>query len=281
MTQKPIFIQPLSSCTVAHGAVARFHALVSGTPPLHLDWFHNQDPVQPDKNVVFHFDEASGRRPADLLLLFTETQSGAELRAAFSDTEDFVDLGLALSISSWTENMKPSFTKKLKLQSVLEGEPVEMRCKLTAFPPPTVLWFHNNRSIPKERRRRIYTNSSMHMHTTALVISGVKEKDSGSYKVMALNSEGSAESTASLLVSLREEQSANYLNLARLTHKAHEHVNTTAEQRKEQKFRVELRCVGSPFDKMSKAHRGKARSKHALVPSTTRSEPNSALFKRQ
>ncbi|XP_028291430.1 palladin-like [Gouania willdenowi] len=60
LSQKPIFIQPLSSCTVAHGAVARFHALVSGTPPLHLDWFHNQDPVQPDKNVVFHFDEASG-----------------------------------------------------------------------------------------------------------------------------------------------------------------------------------------------------------------------------
>ncbi|KAF3843812.1 hypothetical protein F7725_002661 [Dissostichus mawsoni] len=54
----------------------------------------------------------------------------------------------------------------------------------------------------------------MHLHTTSLVIDCIREKDSGSYKVMAINSEGSAESTASLLVSLREEQSANYLGFS-------------------------------------------------------------------
>uniref|UniRef100_A0A3Q4HEK7 Ig-like domain-containing protein n=1 Tax=Neolamprologus brichardi TaxID=32507 RepID=A0A3Q4HEK7_NEOBR len=100
-------------------------------------------------------------------------------------------------------------------QSVLEGEAAEFKCKLIACPPPTILWFHNNRSIPKEHRRMIYTDSKMHAHTTSLVIHGVKEKDSGSYKIMAINTEGSAESTASLLVSLREEQSANYLGFIR------------------------------------------------------------------
>uniref|UniRef100_A0A3P9CS25 Ig-like domain-containing protein n=1 Tax=Maylandia zebra TaxID=106582 RepID=A0A3P9CS25_9CICH len=76
-------------------------------------------------------------------------------------------------------------------QSILEGEAAEFKCKLIACPPPTILWFHNNRSIPKEHRRRIYTDSKMHVHTTSLVIHGVKEKDSGSYKVMAINIEGS------------------------------------------------------------------------------------------
>ncbi|XP_029283230.1 LOW QUALITY PROTEIN: muscle M-line assembly protein unc-89-like [Cottoperca gobio] len=105
----------------------------------------------------------------------------------------------------------------------------------------------------------------MHMHTTSLVIDCVKEKDSGSYKVMAINTEGSAESTASLLVSLREEQSSNYLGFVRRSAKAHESMDTMAEQRKERKFRVDLRCVGSPFDKMSKVHQGRSRSKNSLV----------------
>ncbi|RVE57825.1 hypothetical protein OJAV_G00203040 [Oryzias javanicus] len=203
-----------------------------------------------------------------------ELATARQLRGAFSDTEDFIDQGLVSanrcssrtsSISSWTENMKPSFTKKLKFQSVLEGEPVELRCKLIACPPPTILWFHNNRSIPKERRRRICTESKMHIHNTSLVIESIKDKDSGSYRVMAINSEGSAESTASLLVSLREEQSANYLGFVRRSVQAHESVDTMAEQRRDRKFRVDLRCVGSPFDKMSKVHQGRSRSKSALV----------------
>uniref|UniRef100_A0A3B4TE48 Ig-like domain-containing protein n=1 Tax=Seriola dumerili TaxID=41447 RepID=A0A3B4TE48_SERDU len=178
--------------------------------------------------------------------------SRCEDQGAFSDTEDFLDHGLVSanrcssrtsSITSWTDNIKPSFTKKLKFQSVLEGEAVELKCKLVACPPPTILWFHNNRSIPKERRRRICSDSKMHMHTTSLVIDSIKEKDSGSYKVMAINTEGSAESTASLLVSLREEQSANYLGFVKRSAKAHESIDTMAEQRKDRKIRVELRCI--------------------------------------
>ncbi|MEQ2257861.1 hypothetical protein XENORESO_000001, partial [Xenotaenia resolanae] len=407
--QKPVFIQPITSCTVTHGEVARFHACVSGMPKPEISWFHNRQPVQASKNVVFHFDEMtniatliivdafsehagqytcraanntgeaacsasltvireeedatahlqrsggvgsvhlatmlcqsgvnmykmnsfslnpnyetskpwlkkklkvrprlSGHITLDYcvytredgsmkkgpscrsdcrLFLFaellyhsseeahsiTELSGTRQLRGAFSDTEEFLDHGLVSanrcssrtsSISSWTENIKPSFTKKLKFQSVLEGEPVELKCKLIACPLPTILWFHNNRSILKERRRRICTDSRMHMHTTCLVIDSIREKDSGSYKVMALNSEGSAESTASLLVSLREEQSANYLGFVRRSAKAHESVDSLAEQRKERKFRVDLRCVGSPFDKMSKVHQGRSRSKSVLV----------------
>jgi protein-disulfide isomerase len=70
----------------------------------------------------------------------------------------------------------------------------------------------------------------MYMHTTRLVIESIKEKDAGSYKVMAINSEGSAESTASLLVSLGEGQSADYLSLARRSARSNERANNVAEQ---------------------------------------------------
>uniref|UniRef100_A0A8C2EUJ3 Ig-like domain-containing protein n=1 Tax=Cyprinus carpio TaxID=7962 RepID=A0A8C2EUJ3_CYPCA len=118
--------------------------------------------------------------------------------SAFSDPEESLDQGLVTP----SENIKPSFTKKLKFQSVVEGDTAAFKCKLVAMPPPTLLWFHNNRQIQKEHHRKIYTVSKMHMHATSLTIQGIKEKDSGSYKVMAINTEGSAETTASLLVSL-------------------------------------------------------------------------------
>lgn len=142
---------------------------------------------------------------------------------------------------------------------------MELRCELVASPPPSVLWFHNNKSLRKTHRRRICSESQMHMHTTSLVIDRVKEKDSGSYKVMAINNEGSAESTASLLVSMQEEQSANYLSGASRSAKAQDSTATGAEHRQERKFRVDLRCVGSPFDKVSKARLGRSRSETALV----------------
>lgn len=192
-------------------------------------------------------------------MLHSSTEVTHQLRGGISDTE-----GFSSSISPLTENIKPSFTKKLKFQSVVEGELVELKCKVVACPPPTILWFHNNKSIPKERRRRIFTGSQMHMHMTSLVIDSIKDKDSGSYKVMAINTEGSAESTASLLVSMRDEQSANYLSFLRHK-KSHESMDSVSEQRKERKIRVDLRCVGSPFDKMSKVHRGRSRSQTSLV----------------
>lgn len=173
--------------------------------------------------------------------------------------------GAASSVTSPTQKMKPSFTKKLKFQSVLEGEAVELKCELLAAPPPSILWFHNNKSIPKGPPHRISSDSQLHVHTSSLVIDRVKEKHSGSYKVMAINNEGSAESTASLLVSMQEEQPANYLSRARPSAPARASTATSAEHRQDRKFRVDLRCVGSPFDQRSKARLARSRSETSLV----------------
>lgn len=189
------------------------------------------------------------------------TESGGPQCGAFSDPEESLDQGLVAP----SENIKPSFTKKLKFQSVVEGDTAAFKCRLIAMPPPTILWFHNNRQIQKEHYRKIYTVSKMHMHATSLTIEGIKEKDSGSYKVMAINTEGSAETTASLLVSLREEQDVTYFSHSRSSSKAHSSSDSLADSTKERKFRVDLRCVGSPFDKTGKGQtKGRHRSKSTL-----------------
>ncbi|CDQ62005.1 unnamed protein product [Oncorhynchus mykiss] len=191
-------------------------------------------------------------------------ENRGQMRRAVSDTEDLDQTNNSFIKWNGADNIKPFFIKKLKFQNVLEGEPAALRCRLVAFPIPTILWFHNNRPIQKERRRRIRTESTMHIHATSLIIDSIKDKDSGSYKVMAINTEGSAESIASLLVSMREEQDANYLSHVRRSTRPHGSLDSLVDQKKEKKFRVDLRCVGSPFDKKSKP-RGRSRSKDAPV----------------
>uniref|UniRef100_A0A4W3IQ37 Ig-like domain-containing protein n=1 Tax=Callorhinchus milii TaxID=7868 RepID=A0A4W3IQ37_CALMI len=163
-------------------------------------------------------------------------ESTQDLRGAFSDTDDYLDQGLVSadrcasrtsSINSWSENLKPSFTQKLKFKSVMEGEQATFECKLVASPAPKIAWFHNNRPIRKDLRKNFKIESAMHIHSSSLEINNVEQKDSGSYKVFAINSEGSAETTASLLSLVT--WSINRANLTFIKNR-HNHLESIARQ---------------------------------------------------
>ncbi|XP_032711907.1 titin isoform X2 [Lontra canadensis] len=190
--------------------------------------------------------------------LFSEGESEhseRDTRDAFSDSEDLDHSSMAAkryasrisSTSSWPEYFKPSFTQKLTFQYVLEGEPVVFTCKLIACPTPEMTWFHNNRPIPTGLRRVIKTESDLHHHSSSLEVKSVQSRDSGSYRLLAVNSEGSAESTASLLVMQKgkDEKCLEFLKRAEQTHG-----NTEAlAERREDRIEVGLRFTGSPFNK--------------------------------
>lgn len=81
-SQKPTFVEPITSCTVRHGEVARFHACVSGTPKPEISWFHELQPMQPSSNVVFHFDETSNTATLIIVDAFSEHAGCYTCRAA-------------------------------------------------------------------------------------------------------------------------------------------------------------------------------------------------------
>ncbi|XP_070364608.1 titin isoform X3 [Equus asinus] len=181
--------------------------------------------------------------------------SERDTRDAFSDSEDIDHSSMAAkryasrisSTSSWPEYFKPSFTQKLMFKYVLEGEPVVFMCKLIACPTPEMTWFHNSRPIPTGLRRVIKTESDLHHHSSSLEVKRVQERDSGSYRLLAINSEGSAESTASLLV-IQKGQDKKYLEFLKRAEQTHENIEALAERR-EDRIKVDLRFTGSPFNK--------------------------------
>ncbi|XP_058156555.1 muscle M-line assembly protein unc-89-like [Dasypus novemcinctus] len=152
-----------------------------------------------------------------------------------------------LSTSSWPEYFKPSFTQKLTFKYVLEGEPVVFTCRLIACPTPEMTWFHNSRPIPTGLRRIINTESDLHHHCSSLEVKRVQDRDSGSYRLLAVNSEGSAESTASLLV-IQKGQDEKYLEFLKRAEQTQENLEALVERR-EDRIKVDLRFTGSPFNK--------------------------------
>ncbi|KAM6421383.1 uncharacterized protein O9250_004110 [Rhynochetos jubatus] len=112
-------------------------------------------------------------------------------------------------------------------------------------------WFHNNRPVRQDCRKVIRTESEEHTHHASLEVQDVRDYDAGSYRVFAINSEGSAESTASLLVARSREQQG--LGFSGKAERLQERWECLLQQRQEDRLRVVLRCTGSPFDKGQEA----------------------------
>jgi len=111
--QKPTFIQPIASSTLPHGEVARFHAFVSGTPKPSISWFHNQQPIQPSKDVVFHFDDVTNTATLILVDAFPEHAGQYTCRAANSAGEAVCSA--TLTITREEGNLIPLQTVSLSL----------------------------------------------------------------------------------------------------------------------------------------------------------------------
>uniref|UniRef100_A0A8C2W2A5 Ig-like domain-containing protein n=1 Tax=Chinchilla lanigera TaxID=34839 RepID=A0A8C2W2A5_CHILA len=190
--------------------------------------------------------------------LFSEEEaehSDRDTREAFSDSEDIDHSSMTAkryasrisSTSSWPEYFKPSFTQKLTFKYVIEGEPAVFTCKLIACPTPEMTWLHNNRPIPTGLRRVIKTKSDLHHHSSSLEVKRVQFRDSGSYRLLAINSEGSAESTASLLV-IQKGQDEKYLEFLKRAEQTCGNMEAFVEK-KQDRIKVDLRFTGSPFNK--------------------------------
>lgn len=106
---KPTFIQPIVSCTVAHGEVARFHACVSGMPKPEIRWFHGQEPVIPNKNTVFHFDEMTNTATLIIVDAFSEHAGQYTCKAANSAGEAICTATLAVTREGNSDQIRSLF----------------------------------------------------------------------------------------------------------------------------------------------------------------------------
>lgn len=78
-------------------------------------------------------------------------------------------------------------------KTVVEGNKVLLPVNIIGLPQPTFTWYHDNTCLGDDNAHEISNNGS-------LTIMTAKIKDSGTYRLMASNSEGTVEKQLSLKV---------------------------------------------------------------------------------
>lgn len=94
------------------------------------------------------------------------------------------------------KTVPPSFSRKLKDTQNIVGKAVEMDCKASGSAPLTISWYHNAEELKSGPNYEI----TIAENTCTLKVPTLKLSDAGTYKCKAVNSAGTAETSASLVV---------------------------------------------------------------------------------
>ena len=89
--------------------------------------------------------------------------------------------------------IEPQITKFPSDTTVIEGEGVYFRIKVSGEPQPTVTWYHDGEPVIADYAREIESDGS-------LTIPSMELKHSGVYKAVATNQHGSEEREIKLMV---------------------------------------------------------------------------------
>ena len=93
----------------------------------------------------------------------------------------------------WNIILEPWITKFPSDTTVIEGEGLYFKIKVSGEPQPIVTWYHNGEAIRADYAREIEADGS-------LVIPSAELKHSGVYKAVATNQHGSEEREIKLMV---------------------------------------------------------------------------------
>ena len=105
---------------------------------------------------------------------------------------------------------------------MFEGKKVVLSVKIDSNPPATLTWYHDNTRLYNDYTHKISSNGS-------LTIMTAKMNHSGTYRLVATNSEGTAESQLSLKV-VAEPQIEMTEYAAYSTHQPQQYTTNVYEQ---------------------------------------------------
>lgn len=198
---KPAFITELKDQYVIEGQPAQFEVKIAGYPEPEIKWLCNEQELSPnDLNV------RQSKRPDGIVRLLIEetTQENAgNYRVIAVNRLGKVESHAVLSVSPKLEDRakkgeKPAFVQGLEDTSVDEGFPIKLLVRVTGIPAPKLIWFQNGKEIvSKPGYIRITENPD---NTASLAIHEAAVSDSGVYKVVATNDNGTAETEGELKV---------------------------------------------------------------------------------
>ncbi|KAL7294623.1 hypothetical protein TKK_0011927 [Trichogramma kaykai] len=190
-SRKPYLKKPLGDVKAVVGEPLKFEVQVVAFPNPQVQWFKNDLPLRPSKDIYFSND------PNGLLGLSID-----KLRLEDAGVYSVVvsnDLGETVSaatVSVEENEKKPEFAATLQPMKVVEGFPAKFQVKTLGVPPPSLSWMHNGKEIvPDGEHIKIV---DLPDNGQALLIDRVGAEDVGEFEVVAKNSQGDQSCKAKL-----------------------------------------------------------------------------------
>ncbi|CAH1108368.1 unnamed protein product [Psylliodes chrysocephalus] len=184
ITERPKFITGLFDDQVPQKSELILMVRADGLPKPEIRWFVNGKPVIEDENIKIETT--------------TEAQVTSKLIVKNFDTEhEGIYKAMAINVVGEAETTSrvlmeqtaPSFGKKLDRNlDVNEGEPLELKAKISGSPSPKVTWYKDGEPISPDDEN--IKTTLLPDGTVKLSIDKCKPSDSGAYKLVVKNRNG-------------------------------------------------------------------------------------------
>lgn len=183
-TERPKFITGLTDEQVQDRGEISVMVRADGLPRPEITWFCNGKPIVEDENHKIETNAEAQVTSKLTVTNFNEKDAGIYRAVAVNivgEAETTSRIGMLQT--------PPSFAKKLnRNEEVNEGEPLELKAKISGSPKPTVTWFKDGELILPEDDN--VKTTVLPDGTVKLNIERCKPSDSGAYKLVVKNLNG-------------------------------------------------------------------------------------------
>lgn len=192
--QRPKFLKCFKDVKLPIGETLRLEATVQSHPPPEIKWLKDGVPVRVSSNV--HFEVHPDGKFA-LIVDCAKPENAGKYELLVSNK--FGDASSDASVEIEKKPVKPEFLIRLVPQTVVEGFPVKFEVKAVGHPQPKLTWSRNGAEVISDSKH--IKISEMPDGTSVLLLDAANQaRDGLTYRAIAINEAGEAETSAPLTV---------------------------------------------------------------------------------
>lgn len=188
--QPPRFIKPLQPQYFGENEVALLEAIVESEPLSSFQWFVHNEPIKSSTECRI---VTKANKSTLLIANFEKKYTGPYTCRAENVGGSVTSTATVHLLEDAPQEEaevfeSPRFVEELIAPvEVMDGEPLELNCKVVGKPIPKVEWYHNNEKIVENKETLIVQDAEGHCQ---LQITEVFPENDGEYKCVATNKIG-------------------------------------------------------------------------------------------
>ena len=186
VTSKPEFKETMKDLELVEGDEAVFEVRVTAKPEPEVEWYLRKMRIKSEGK--YNIDEDPERQRYSLTIADCLREDSGQYRCVVKNSAGEITCSAELKVSD--KVLAPTFVQGTEEQlfEVWEGAPVKLVVQARGKPTPQLEWFKENRLARRVKRVELQTEGDK----SVLLIPKAVPEDSGSYRVEATNSGGTA-----------------------------------------------------------------------------------------